>query len=54
MLIVGSVGLTLITLAFLENKGKLSINHTILNIILISASILGGWWGLEVLDKTLF
>lgn len=54
MIIIGSVGATLIILAVLENKGKLSINHTVLKTIVGVFSVFGIWWGIEkIVDATL-
>lgn len=43
MLTIGMAGATLILMSHLENKGKISINRTILNILIIAISIFAGW-----------
>lgn len=47
MIIMGAAGMTLITLAILENKGKLSINTNKLLIIMWITGLLAGWWGMN-------
>ncbi|MEC5422141.1 hypothetical protein QGM71_01365 [Virgibacillus sp. C22-A2] len=48
----GIIGTTLVTLAYLETKGKLSINTTVLYIIVGLIAVLVGWWGVEVILET--
>ncbi|MDC3414250.1 hypothetical protein [Terrihalobacillus insolitus] len=52
MLIISSIGITLVTMSYLENKGKISINPIILYIMLISLAIIGGWWGFNKITAT--
>ncbi|WP_156290803.1 hypothetical protein [Oceanobacillus salinisoli] len=52
MLIISSVGVTLLTMAYLEKQGKISINHTILYILLGGFAIWSGWWGIKEITKT--
>ena len=47
MLFVCSVGVTLLTMAYLERKGKISINHHILYLLIGIFAVWCGWWGLE-------
>lgn len=52
MLLIASVGATLITMGYLEKQGKISINRTILYIILGLFAIWIGWWGLGKITDT--
>lgn len=52
MLLIASVGATLITMGYLEKQGKISINRTILYIIIGLFAVWSGWWGLEKIANT--
>ena len=52
MILIGSVGVTLITMSFLEKQGKISINHNILYLLILILTTWVGIWGLEEINKT--
>lgn len=48
MLILGSMGVTLVAMGYLENKEKIYINRNILYLII---TILSVWVGTEIIKK---
>lgn len=52
MLLVGSVSATLVTMAYLEKRGKISINHNILYLLILILAVWMGIWGWEEIYKT--
>lgn len=52
MIFISSVGLTLVTLAYLEKQGKLSLNHNILYGLILIFAVWKGWEGVKVITET--